>query len=204
MCDPRHRAFSGATSCCNNTAELAGFAEGIRWAYCFISRGARFRILYDSKHVVCVTIGVVRVWRNIALVRICNELLFQLKCNIHVSAHVFGHAGDAGDECVDTAASLGMTGVSSENNVPKFWSKRVFSVQRLFEIPHRISRFAEVLHSFVVRHQLSSLFLPFSCFFRCVRMLLSPYSKAVCCSPPSLSSFGQSLFSEAISAATFS
>ena len=22
MCDPRHRAFSGATSCCNNTAEL--------------------------------------------------------------------------------------------------------------------------------------------------------------------------------------
>ena len=63
MCDPRHRAFSGATSCCNN-AELTGFAEGIRWAYCFISPGARFRILYDSKHVVCVAIGVAHVWRN--------------------------------------------------------------------------------------------------------------------------------------------
>ena len=70
-----------------------------------------------------VSLGVARVWRNIARVRTCNELLFQLKCNIHVSAHDLGHAGDAGDECVDTDASLGMRGLISENNVPKFWSK---------------------------------------------------------------------------------
>ena len=73
-----------------------------------------------------VSLGVAGVWRNIALVRTCNELLFQLKWNIHVSAHDFGHADDAGDECVDTAASLGMRGLVSENNVPKFWSKSFF------------------------------------------------------------------------------
>ena len=124
MCDPRHRAFSGATSCCNNTAELTAFAQGIRWAYCFIPRDARFRILYDSKHVVCVAIGVAHVWRNIAFVRICNELLFQLKCNIHVSVHVFGHASDAGDECVDTA-SLGMEASSPKTTFQNFGA-RVF------------------------------------------------------------------------------
>ena len=73
-----------------------------------------------------VSLGVARVWRIIALVRICNELLFQLKCNIHVSAHDCGHGGDAGDECVDTDASLGMRGLISENNVPKLWSKSFF------------------------------------------------------------------------------
>ena len=30
-CDPRHPAFSGATSCSNNTAELTGFAAALRW-----------------------------------------------------------------------------------------------------------------------------------------------------------------------------
>ena len=92
-------------------------------------RDARFRILYDSKHVVCVAIGVAHVWRNIAFVRICNEFLFQLKCNNHVSAHVFGHAGDAGDECVDTAASLGMEASSPKTTFQNFGA-RVFSVAK--------------------------------------------------------------------------
>ena len=49
------------------------------------------RILYDSKHAARVTIGIAHAKINIALARTCNELLFQLKCNFHVSAHhVFG------------------------------------------------------------------------------------------------------------------
>ena len=48
-------------------------------------------------------------------------LLLRLKCNSHVSAHhVFCHAGNAGNECADVAASLGMRGFISENNVPIF------------------------------------------------------------------------------------
>ena len=32
VCDPRVLAFLGATSCSNNTAELTGLAEALRWA----------------------------------------------------------------------------------------------------------------------------------------------------------------------------
>ena len=85
---------------------------------------------------------------------LANELLLQLKCNFHVSAHhVFGHAGHAGNECADTAASLGMGGLISENNVPNFLPERGFFGQHFFEIPHRLSQIAEVLHSFVDRSQ---------------------------------------------------
>ena len=58
-----------------------------------------------------VTLGVAHAERNIGLARRCNEL--QLR-------HVFGHAGNAGNECADGAASLGMRGFISENNVPDF------------------------------------------------------------------------------------
>ena len=46
VCDARLLAFLGATSCINNTTELSGFAEAIRWAKFFILRGARLRILF--------------------------------------------------------------------------------------------------------------------------------------------------------------
>ena len=75
VCDPRLPSFLGATSCSNNTAELTGFAEAVRWANSFILRGARLRILFDSKHAARVTVGVAHVKRNIALARTCKELL---------------------------------------------------------------------------------------------------------------------------------
>ena len=39
----------------------------------------------------------------------------------------------------------------SENNVPVFWPEKGFYVQRLFEIPHRLTEHAEVLHSITVQ-----------------------------------------------------
>ena len=88
VCDPRLLAFHGATSCSNNTAELTGFAEATRWASSFIPRGARLRILLDSKHAARVNIGVAHAKRNIAPARICNELLLRLKCKL-INNHPF-------------------------------------------------------------------------------------------------------------------
>ena len=117
-------------------------------------------ILFDSKHAASVTLGVAHAKRNITLARTCNELLLRLKCNFHVSAHhVFGHAGNAGNECADVAASLGMRGFIFENNVHFFLARETVFVQRLFEIPHCLSRIAEVLHSFIVRSQPGQLHL---------------------------------------------
>ena len=154
MCDPRLQAFLRATSCSNNTAELTGFAEALLWANSFIPRGARLRILFDSKHAARATLGVAHAKRNIALARRCNELLLRLKCTFHISAlHVFSNAGNAGTECADVAASLGMRGFLSENNVPVLWPEKGFFAQRLFEIPHRLTQIGEVLYSIIGQSQ---------------------------------------------------
>ena len=59
-CDPGHLAFLGAISRSNNTAELTGFADALRWIDSFIPRGERVRILYDSKHAARVALGVAK------------------------------------------------------------------------------------------------------------------------------------------------
>ena len=69
VCEPRLLAFLGATSCSNNTAELTGLADAQRYASSFIPRGARLRMLSDSKHAARVTRGVTRAKKNIALDR---------------------------------------------------------------------------------------------------------------------------------------
>ena len=77
------------------------------------------RILNDSKHAARVALGVAHACRNIALASKCNELILRSKDKIYVSIHhVFGHAGNAGNECADIAASCGMHGLISDCNVP--------------------------------------------------------------------------------------
>ena len=134
--------------------ELSGFAEAMRWANHFIPRGARLRILFYSKHATSVTIGTAHARRHISSAHTCNKLSVRLKCNFHVPAHhAHGHAGNTGNECADAAASLGMKGFVSENNVPVFRPECDIFVQRLFEVLHRLTQIAEVLHSMVVQSQ---------------------------------------------------
>ena len=76
------------------------------------------RILYDSKHAARMALGVARAKRNIDL-KSCNDLLLRAKNRIFASVHhVFGHAGNAGNECADIAASFGTSGFISERNTP--------------------------------------------------------------------------------------
>ena len=150
VCNPRSPASFGAKSCSNNTAELTGFAEALRWIMFFIPRGERVRILYDSKRAARVALGFIHAVRNIALVHNCNELVSRSKCNFRISVdHVFRPAGKARNGCADIAASLGMRGFISESNVLSCWPTRHFHVQRLlkgFLLPFWV---AEVLHSIV-------------------------------------------------------
>ena len=66
VCDARLPAFLGALSCSHNAAVFAGFAEAVRWANYFIPRGARLRILFDSKHAARVTNGTAHAERNMS------------------------------------------------------------------------------------------------------------------------------------------
>ena len=146
-------------SCSSNTADLTGFAEALRWANSFIPPGARLRILFDSKHAARVTPGVAHAKSYIALPRRCSELLVRLKCNIHAFCPSFFYkslAGNAGNECADVAASLGMRGfISDQQRSSSFGLREIFLFFAFsFEVPHRLTQIAEVLHSIIVQFQL--------------------------------------------------
>ena len=97
-CDPRHLAFLGVISCSNNTAELTCFAEAFRWINFFMPRCERVRILYDSKHAARVTLP------ENAMSLCCGPKAIFIYRPLTFS----NHAGNAGNECVDIAVSLGM------------------------------------------------------------------------------------------------
>ena len=97
-----------------------------------------------------VSLFTAHAGRNISSAHTCNEL----SVRFHVSAHhACGHAGNTGNKCADAAASLGMKAFVSENNVPVFRPECDIFVQRLFEVLHRLTQIAEVLHSMVVQSQ---------------------------------------------------
>ena len=109
LCDLHLPAFLGATSSVTTQPSSLVFAEPTRWAMSFIFRGARFCIVFDSKHAALVAVGTSHAARHISLALTCKELLLPLKCKFHVSAHhVYCHAGNTGNECADAAASLSL------------------------------------------------------------------------------------------------
>ena len=101
------------------------------------------RILYDSKHVARVALGVAHGCWNIALANKCNDLDLRSKGKSHIAVHhVLGHAGNAANECAERTASLGLRGFVSEDNTP--WPDRRFVAERLLNVFHCLSRVAEV------------------------------------------------------------
>ena len=101
------------------------------------------RILYFSKHVARVALGVAHGCWNIALANKCNDLDLRSKGKSHIAVHhVLGRAGNAGNECADSTTSLGFRGFLSEDNVP--WPDGRFLAQRLLNIVHCFSRVCEV------------------------------------------------------------
>ena len=79
VCGAQHPAFFGATSCCNNTAELTGFAEAIRWIN-FLTRLVNVCvILHETKDAARVAFGFAHDRRYISLAGKCNDLVLRSK-----------------------------------------------------------------------------------------------------------------------------
>ena len=68
--------------------------------------------------------------------------------------HVCGPAGNAGNECEDCAASLGLRGFVSHDNIPSLGPDSRLLLHPLLSVPHCLSRFAEVPHGLIVEMQL--------------------------------------------------
>ena len=105
--------------------------------------------------------------RNIALANKCNDLVLRSIKRFYISVHrVSGHAGNAGHECADIAAYLG-----TECNVPSFSHTREFSLQRLLNAPHGLSRIAESLHGVFCPVSVGVVCCSFQLVVRCIILL---------------------------------
>ena len=73
---------------------------------------------------------------------------------ISLSITFFPMRAMPGMSAADSAASLGMKGFVSDSNVPSCWPDRCFLVQHFLDVPHCVTRIAEILHSVIVDLQL--------------------------------------------------
>ena len=118
------------------------------------------KVLHSPRWLVCafflnpntrpvLLLALPTLQRTFSLARTFNELLLRLTNNVHASSHhVYGHAGNTGNECADAAVSLGREKLSvSENNVPIFWPEEVFQFNAFFEVLHCLTQIAERLHT---------------------------------------------------------
>ena len=60
--------------------------------------------------------------------------------------HVYGHAGNLGNECADHAAALGSLGFISSQNVATHWVHHNFDTSASCEGCNSISEIIEILH----------------------------------------------------------
>ena len=87
---------------------------------------------YSARTLRAVVLGVAHVERHIALANTRNDLVLRSKGRTHFSVHhAFVHASNAGTECTDIAASLGMEGFTSQCYDHSYWPDRRFAVERL-------------------------------------------------------------------------
>ena len=100
-CDPRHPAFLGAPSCSTDTAHLNCFAEALRWTdLCLtlvVNRCVSSMIPSTLRELPWVSLMLGETLPGPTSVM---SLFLRSNRRFHISVHhVFGHAGNAGNEC---------------------------------------------------------------------------------------------------------
>ena len=107
------------------------------------------------KHSDSLALGVALAKQNIAMANRCNAFVFRPSANSTLAVHhVCGPAGNAGIECADCAASVGLRGFVSHDNIPSPGPDSRLLLHPLLGVSQCLSRVVEVLHNLVVVMQL--------------------------------------------------
>ena len=135
-------AFSGAKAPSNNTAEMTAMIE----ALCIlgprgtVARDVEACIYYDSKHAAGVCLGTIRARTHVQLALACQRSMLCAQHRLRLAMqHVYGHAGNLGNECPDHAAAY-----SSHNDAAR-WCRHNFDTNALCEDCNNISDILERL-----------------------------------------------------------
>ena len=143
-----HPAFSRTTASSNNTAEINAMLETLH----FLSpRGSVARheetcIFRDSKHAAGKCLGTIQTRSHVQLALACQRSTLSVQHKLRLTMHhVFGHAGNLGNECADHAAALGSLGRISNHNDAARWGRHNFDTHALCEGCNNTSEILERL-----------------------------------------------------------
>ena len=109
------RAFSGARTHSNNTAELTAMFEALAFLGPRgpVTPDERSYIFYDSMHAAGICLGTIQARTHVQLAHACQQSMIRVQHRLRFTMqHVFGHSGKLGKECADHAAALGTYGLT--------------------------------------------------------------------------------------------
>ena len=91
-------------------------------------------IYCDSKHAAGVCLGTVQAPSHVQLALDCQRSTLYAQHRLRLTMqHVYGHAGNLGNECADHAAALGSLGFISNHNNTARWCRHNFDTNALCE-----------------------------------------------------------------------
>ena len=153
-----HPAFSGARTHSNNTAEMSAMIEALSFLGPRgpVARDVDSCIYDDSKHAAGVCLGTIQARTHVQLALACERSMLCAQHRLRLTMqHVYGHAGNLGNECADHAAALGSLGLISSHNVATRWVRHNFDTSAHCGDCNSISEVLEKLHS--IRTEATSL-----------------------------------------------
>ena len=101
-----HLAFAGARTHSNNTAEMSAMIELLFFLgpQGPVAHDANSCIFYDTKHAAGVCLGTIRARTHVQLALACPQSMLSVQHRPRFTTrHVYGHAGNLGNECTDHA-----------------------------------------------------------------------------------------------------
>ena len=121
-----------------------------------VARDANSCIYYDSKHAAGVCLGTIQARTHIQLALACQRSMLKVQHKLRFTVqHVYGHAGNLGNECADHAAALGALGLISSHNFSARWAHHTFDTAACFASCNNLGDVLEKLHD--IRTELTSI-----------------------------------------------
>ena len=110
-----------------------------------VARDAISCVFYDSKHAVGVC-GTIQARTHMQLALSCHQSLLKVQHRLRLTMHhVYGHAGNLGNECADHAAALCALGLVSSHNLSTRWTHHSFDSTSCSASCHNLGDVSEKL-----------------------------------------------------------
>ena len=143
-----HPAFSRAKASSNNTAEMTAIIKALYFLgpRRSIARHEEACIFCDSTHAAGICLGTIQARSHVQVPLACQRYTLCVQHRLRLTMHhVYGHAGNLGNECADHAAALGSLGLISSHNDAARWGRHNFDTHALCEGCNNTSEILERL-----------------------------------------------------------